>query len=268
MRSRNIQVLGNLIRALDISVSTRWRGAYDLIMSSSSYKADSNLQKIETLDILGVYDDYSRQLEQEHDDESRRLRIETVRRARKAREAFKALLSEMQVAGELTRTSKWKDMLPRIKADERYVALLGLPGSSPLDLWMDVVDDMGEEAERATEKIERALAKEEKGVKLETSWEEFEIMVKDLHMDSQIDAKLRKEVYSLVRRGYYPQELMGQVHSRLAQIAADEARRAERKRRHRIDDLRYAMKKVQRHIDVEMTYDEVGRVISPRPSPR
>lgn len=45
----------------------------------------------------------------------------------------------------------------------------------------------------------------------------------------------------------------------MVQRAADEARRAERKRRHRMDDLRYALRKVPR-IDVEMTYDEVSHV--------
>lgn len=148
--------------------------------------------------MLGVYDDSSRQLMQEHEEESRRHRIETVRRARKAREGFKMLLHELRDRGELTRLSKWKDTLPKIHDDERYAILLGMPGSSPLDLWMDAVDDMGEEAERAAEKIERAVAKEEKAVKVETSWEEFEGLLREVHIDSQIDVKLRKEVYDMV----------------------------------------------------------------------
>lgn len=148
--------------------------------------------------MLGVYDDYSRQLEQEHEEESRRYRVENVRRARKAREGFKVLLHELQDRGDLTRSSQWKHTVPKIKKDERYIALLGMPGSSPLDLWMDMVDDMGEEAERAAEKIEKALAKEEKVIKRETSRKEFEGLVKDVHMDSQIDARLRREVYDMV----------------------------------------------------------------------
>jgi len=47
------------------------------------------------------------------------------------------------------------------------------------------------------------------------------------------------------------------MHEDLVQRAADEARRAERKRRHRMDDFRYALKKVQR-IDIEMTFEEVS----------
>jgi hypothetical protein len=48
-----------------------------------------------------------------------------------------------------------------------------------------------------------------------------------------------------------------QIHARLLSEAEAEARRAERKRRHKIDDLRYALKKVSRHIDLEMSYEEV-----------
>lgn len=51
-----------------------------------------------------------------------------------------------------------------------------------------------------------------------------------------------------------------QLHDELVQRAADEARRAERKRRHRIDDLRYALRKVPR-IDIEMTFDEVSLML-------
>ena len=49
------------------------------------------------------------------------------------------------------------------------------------------------------------------------------------------------------------------MRERAQRAAADEARRAERKRRHRIEDLRYALKKVQRHIDPDMTYEEAER---------
>jgi pre-mRNA-processing factor 40 len=195
-RQRNIQLLGELIRSLDITVSTRWRAAHDMIVSAPTFKEDPGLQQIETIDILGVYDDYARQLEREHDDESRRLRIETARKARKAREGFKALLAEMVASGELTRSSKWKDFVKRLKEEPAYQSLLGMPGSSPLDLWMDAVDDLAEETERAAEKIQKGLSGKE--MTAETTLEEYEQWIKDAHMDTQIDSKLRKDVYDLV----------------------------------------------------------------------
>jgi pre-mRNA-processing factor 40 len=187
-------VLSELLRTLDITVSTRWRQAHDIILSSPEFRADADLQKVETLDILTVYDDYSRQLEQEHDEEYRRFKVEQIRKARKARDAFKVLLSEIG----LTRLSKWKETMPKIKDDERYKNLLGLSGSSPLDLWMDAVDDLSEEVERASEKIEKAMARDGNRVKIETTYEEFERLVKEAQLDNQIEDKLKKEVFAMV----------------------------------------------------------------------
>ena len=39
--------------------------------------------------------------------------------------------------------------------------------------------------------------------------------------------------------------------------AADEKRRAERKLRHLQDDLRYALKKLQEPLDINLSYEEV-----------
>ncbi|KIS00130.1 pre-mRNA-processing factor 40 [Cryptococcus deuterogattii 2001/935-1] len=242
LRDRNIITLTALLPTLDISVSTRWRAAHDLIISSPAFRSDKGLQKIEVLDMIKVYEDYAYKLEQEHKEESRKLKIEATRNARKAREGFKALLKELDHNGELTRTSKFKDTYPKIKNDERYIALLGLSGSSPLELWMDAVDDIGEEVERAAEKINNALSKVDKKITLETSREELEQWCREVHMDTQIAEKLRKEVYNL-------------THSRLRQIADEEARRIERRKRRRIEDLRYALKKVGA-IELDMSYDQ------------
>jgi hypothetical protein len=49
-----------------------------------------------------------------------------------------------------------------------------------------------------------------------------------------------------------------QLQSRLEREASDKKRRAERKRRHLIEDLRYAMKKVEPPIDLDGTYEAVS----------
>jgi pre-mRNA-processing factor 40 len=198
-RARNLESLNALIRTLDITVSTRWRQAHDLVVSSSAFKADADLEKVDTVDILDVYDNYARELEKEHEEESRKFRISKVREARKARDGFKELLSELRDKGEMTGRSKWMDLYPRIRDDERYLALLGKTGSNPLELWMDAVDDLEEETERAAEKINKGLAGTEKKVEAETSWEEFEAWVKEAHLETMIDVKLRKEVHAMVR---------------------------------------------------------------------
>ena len=242
LRERNISALTALVRDLEITVSTTWRAAHNLILAAPTFKEDADLAQIETLDMLTVYDDYMRQLEQDHEEEVRRYRQDQTRRARKAREGFKSLLAELEANGDLKRTSRWKDTLPKIKDDPRYTTLLGVPGSTALELWMDAVDDLSEEIERASAKLERGVEKE---IKTDTTFEEFESWVKEAHLDTQVDSKMRKEAFDL-------------INGRLIQQAADEARRAERKRRHRMDDLRYALKKVQKNIDVDMSYEQVS----------
>jgi pre-mRNA-processing factor 40 len=51
------------------------------------------------------------------------------------------------------------------------------------------------------------------------------------------------------------------MQSRLEKDAADQKRRAERKRRHLIDDLRYGMKKADPSIDLDGTYEDVSDLI-------
>jgi pre-mRNA-processing factor 40 len=194
MRQRNLDNLSKLVRDLDLNVSTRWRAAHEIILGAPGFRQNPELQKVETIDILTVWDDYSRQLEQEHETETKRLRIERVRKARKAREGFVALLHELKHDGTLTRQSKWKELYPKIRKDERYENLLGLQGSSPLDLWMDIVDDMRDEVERGAEKVEQYLKQQQKVVEIETKREEFEQWISDLAMEP----KLKKDVYDFV----------------------------------------------------------------------
>ena len=169
-----------------------------MILSAPAFRTDEDLQQIETIDILNVWDDYSRQLEAEHETESRRLKVEQARKARKAREGFVALLHEMKADGTLTRTTKWKEVYPKIRDDERYSNLLGLNGSSPLDLWMDMVDDLAEESERAAEKVEKGFKGIEKEIKLDTTEDEYLAWIKEAGLEGQIDERLRKDVYALV----------------------------------------------------------------------
>ncbi|WVQ76586.1 hypothetical protein IAR50_006258 [Cryptococcus sp. DSM 104548] len=242
LKEYNINTLKALIPTLSITVSTRWRAAHDLIISSPAFRADPNLQQASVLDMIKVYEDYAYKLEQEHKEESRKLRIEDVRRARKAREGYKALLKELEEKGDLKRTSKWRDTYPMIKADPRYEALLGLPGSSPLELWMDAIDDLSEEVSRAAEKIEHAFGKVGKEFGKGTTWEEFESWCHDTHMEQQILGRLRKEVFTLLQ-------------TRVKQQEEEEVRKAERRQRHKIDDLRHALRKVDT-INLDMTYEQ------------
>jgi pre-mRNA-processing factor 40 len=60
-----------------------------MITESDEYKADPELQKLPSLDILLAFEDYSRVREREYEEQTRRAQVEKTRKERKAREAFK-----------------------------------------------------------------------------------------------------------------------------------------------------------------------------------
>ena len=55
---------------------------------------------------------------------------------------FAALLDELHENGKLTSMSLWVELYAMISGDVRFSAMLGQPGSTPLDLFKFYVDDL------------------------------------------------------------------------------------------------------------------------------
>lgn len=53
-----------------------------------------------------------------------------------------------------------------------------------------------------------------------------------------------------------------QIQAQNEKAAREDRKRAERRKRHLMDDLRYAMKKAEPPINLDGTYDEVNRISS------
>lgn len=206
-REYAVAQLTSLLPQLDISVTTKWRAAHDVIVRSAAFKDDPRVGKMETIDMLNVFDTHMAALEREHKEESARLAKEHKRRARKARDAFKELLRELREQGKLHRRAKWKDVFPDLKKDERYDALLGLPGSSALELWMDFVDDLQVEAEERAARIENELPKGR--VALDTTAEQFDALCREAGIEASDEA--RQEAFDVVSSSLSPASCLLQL---------------------------------------------------------
>jgi pre-mRNA-processing factor 40 len=53
-------------------------------------------------------------------------------------------LGELRASKLINAKTDWMDIYPHLKDDLRYQNMLGQPGSSPLDLLWDMVDELGE----------------------------------------------------------------------------------------------------------------------------
>lgn len=256
-----------LVKELPISVSTRWRAARDIILSSDQFKADAKLQRIEELEIIKIFDAYAQQLLSMHTEQIGKNKLEKHRKARRARDEFRNLLNDMEAQGKINATTKWKDFLPLIADTPEYDAILGLPGSSPLELFQDVVDDVGEAISTSVQKIYAALDKAGKKIELGMKRNEFEDLLTELKITSLVDDKYVDDVHAVVSLLQSMQQhettcssilFYCQIQTQLEKVARDARKKAERRKRHLMDDLRYAMKKADPPINLEGPYEDVS----------
>lgn len=143
LRKSQLSKLKLLLATLDIQPSTTWKETQALY--ASAFEKDDDLKLMDGVDVLICFEDFIMTL----DSQKRQERGVTARAARrterKHRDAFIALLHELRKSGTVHIKCKWKDVYPGFKTDERYLAMLGTSGSSPLEMFWDVVMEMEDE---------------------------------------------------------------------------------------------------------------------------
>ncbi|TFK51650.1 hypothetical protein OE88DRAFT_1698706 [Heliocybe sulcata] len=266
-RSRSISKVVSLFKQLDVDVLTRWRTAHQLVVDSEEWKNDSELQKLPTLDILLAFEDYSRVREREFEEQMRRNQVEKTRKERKAREGFKSLLHGLVEDGKIKARTKWKTIYPLFKDDERYLNMLGKPGSNPLELFWDLVDGLDQKLDAKVIIVEGAISKHNAknasaGSAENPNGEADEqnkgfIVTSDTKLDEFV-AVVRREEDDGVRSlsDVDLQEVFKTLRDQAIKKQEDDRRRTERKQRHLQDDLRYALKKLSEPIDLNMSYED------------
>lgn len=89
-----------------------------------------------------------------------------------------ALLHELRSEGVITARTAWRSIYPRVANEERFRAALAQPGSTPIELFWDVVDELDVQLEEKVARVEAVLKRKEFKPTEETTREEFEQVVK------------------------------------------------------------------------------------------
>jgi hypothetical protein len=66
-------------------------------------------------------------------------------------------LQSLVDSGPIKARTKWKQIYPSLANDERYTAMLGNPGSNPIELFWDVVDRLDQRLDEKIAVVERAV---------------------------------------------------------------------------------------------------------------
>ena len=132
-----------ILKALNLEPYTRWSEAQDTLQSNERIQTDEKFKLLSKSDILTAFENHIKSLERTFNDARQQQKASRARRERQSRDKFTELLQSLRTHGEIKAGTKWMTILPKIEEDPRYVALLGQAGSTPLDLFWDIVE--GEE---------------------------------------------------------------------------------------------------------------------------
>ncbi|CAG9323983.1 unnamed protein product [Blepharisma stoltei] len=132
LRKQQMQSLRKLLDDReDIDHTMKWGIIQRLLAEHPLFKA------IDKLDQLTVFSEYVLDTEKQV---SEAKRLEERTKARKRREAFRELLEDLVKTGEINAASHWRPIVQKIKDDPRYLNLVGQPGSSPQELYSDIIE--------------------------------------------------------------------------------------------------------------------------------
>ena len=136
-----VEGLEALLKALDLEPYTRWSEARKIIQGDERFQGDEKFRSLNNADILTAFENHIKSLERTFNDARQSQKISRARKERQTRDRFAELLQELRDSGKIKAGTKWKDIQPLIEDDQRYVAMLGQSGSTPLDLFWDIIEE-------------------------------------------------------------------------------------------------------------------------------
>ncbi|CAD6578291.1 MAG: hypothetical protein CYPHOPRED_000501 [Cyphobasidiales sp. Tagirdzhanova-0007] len=252
LRTSNIEKLAVVLKNLDLDLSVRYAEAGQTVRNTKEWKEDTELQSIEPMDFLIVYEESVKKTEQETYTLKEAQRTERQRKIRKNREAYISLLQELKQSGAIKAGTMWKEIYPALSTDERFLDMLANPGSTPMELFWDVVDDMDLKIEGDARILENVMSEVGFSVTASTTFEEFDEKVRDNKRAKDLTQEARQAVFI-------------ELQDRLAAQAREERRRTERRLRHQMDDFRYALRKIDPPLDASLSYEEILPLIKDIP---
>ncbi|KAI7861177.1 hypothetical protein BDC45DRAFT_429679 [Circinella umbellata] len=246
LRKNNMENFAELLRHIpEITFETKWKEAQQLYMQDPQFENPKAFEGMDMLDFLSVYEEHSRLLWEVPLGELNTKLRERRRTARKARESFRSLLTELVHTGKITARSLWKEVYPEFKDDSRYTNLLGVPDSTPFDLFCDLLDDLDEKLYQDKRIVYDILKEFDFEVSLETTYDEYQAL-----LDRRNDL-MERTVPSNVKI------IFDHLQNKAAQRLKEEKRRQEKKMKKKIDALRHAMKYVDPVINIDDSWETV-----------
>ncbi|SMR45494.1 unnamed protein product [Zymoseptoria tritici ST99CH_3D1] len=237
--------LGNMLKALILDPNTSWPEAEQTILNNERFVKEDVFRSLHKADVFSAFDNHQRDLDRVANDVTQQEKAQRKRRVRKARDGYNQLLREKLNEGAIKAGSKWQDFYPLIKDDGRFDAYLGLPGSSPLELFWDVV----EEEDRKLRSLRNDALDVLEDARFEmittTKLDEFT----DLMRSHPKTSSLKPDQLSMI---------YAKIMEKIKEREEKDKHKAERTQRDLLDTLRSVMRKLEPPIHLDDTYEDVA----------
>jgi pre-mRNA-processing factor 40 len=204
---------------------------------------------VHTIDVLDAFQDYIKKLERLLNDKRQLERRHVHRVERKNREKFIELLSELQSRGNISASTKWMDIHPLICEDERYINICGQEGSTPLELFWDVIEQEERKIRVVKESVLDMLAAKRYKVDQQTTLESFSRYVRDQGKQfDNVTLGVLESVYG---------KLINTAMKRLEEDKYKEERRIKRAQ----DELRSVIKHLDPPVRIDDDWEKIKLLI-------
>ena len=189
LRKKNQDRLADILDQMTkIDYKTTWEQAQQMLLDNPAFADDDELLAMDKEDALVTFEDHIRELEKEWEMERDKEKKRTKRLQRKNRDAMNGVLDELHEHGKLTSMSLWCELYPVISQDPRFHALLGQPGSTPLDLFKFYVEDLKARFSDEKKIIKEILKEKNFEVVAGSGFEEFATVVCEDKRSTSLDA--------------------------------------------------------------------------------
>merc|ERR1712181_10780 len=200
LRKKNQTRLANILDQMTkVDHRTTWEQCQQMLLDNPAFADDDELLAMDKEDALVAFEDHIRELEKEEEIEKDKEKKRTKRLQRKNRDAMNAVLDELHEQGKLTSMSLWMELYPVISQDPRFHALLGQPGSTPLDLFKFYVEELKARFHDEKKIIKEILKEKEFDMVADTSFEEFATIVCEDKRSASLDAGNVKLTYNALQ---------------------------------------------------------------------
>ncbi|KAL1966506.1 hypothetical protein VTN77DRAFT_4428 [Rasamsonia byssochlamydoides] len=246
-RKAAMDELVTILKALDLGPYTRWSEVQGVLESNERIQNDDKFKTLSKSDILTAFENHIKSLERSFNDARQQQKAAKARRERHNREQFIELLKELRSQGKIKAGSKWMNIYPLIKDDPRYVAMLGQPGSTPLDLFWDMVEEEERSLRGPRNDVLDVLDDKRYEITPKTTFEEFTSVMATDRRTANIDSDTLQLIFQ-------------RIQEKVLRRSEDEKHAADRHQRRAVDALRSRIK----HLDPPVRATDTWEQVRPR----